>query len=59
MNSVEFKFYEPGVPILEEGQTLTHAYIIVYGEVKMSMKSKLKLPTDNESQNSMTMAMQP
>ena len=57
ISALEFKYYEPGVPILEEGQTLTHAYIIVRGEVKMNMKSKLKLPSDNENQNSMTMAM--
>ena len=59
INVVEIKHFEPGMPILEEGQTLTHAYIIVWGEVKMNMRSKLKLPTNDEKQNSVTMALQP
>ena len=59
IHAFEAKFYELGVPILEEGQTLTHAFIIVRGEVKMNKRSKLKLPTNDESQNSVTMALQP
>ena len=58
VQAFEFKRFEQGVPILEEGQKLTHAMVIIDGEVKTYMKSKLKLPTDDERHNSVTMALQ-
>ena len=59
VQAFEFKRFEPGVPIIEEGQTLTHAFVVIRGEVKASMRSKLKLLTDNEYENSVTLALQP
>ena len=59
VQSFEFKWIEQGVPIIEEGQTLTHAFVVIRGEVKVNMKSQLNLPNTEESQKSVTMALQP